>query len=87
MTQLEAAREGIITKEMETAAREEGVSAEFIRSGIAEGTIVLPANIYHTSLHPYAIGKGLRTKMNVNLGISSDVCNYDTEQAKAKSVA
>lgn len=84
MTQLEAAREGIITKEMETAAREEGVSAEFIRSGIAEGTIVLPANIYHTSLHPYAIGKGLRTKMNVNLGISSDVCNYDTEQAKAK---
>ena len=84
MTQLEAAREGIITKEMETAAREEGVSAEFIRSGIAEGTIVLPANIYHTSLHPYAIGKGLRSKMNVNLGISSDVCNYDTEQAKAK---
>ena len=84
MTQLESAREGIITKEMETAAREEGVSAEFIRSGIAEGTIVLPANIYHTSLHPYAIGKGLRTKMNVNLGISSDVCNYDTEQAKAK---
>ena len=45
MTQLEAAREGIITKEMETAAREEGVSAEFIRSGIAEGTIVLPANL------------------------------------------
>lgn len=84
MTQLEAARQGIITKEMETAAREEGVTAEFIRDGIAEGTIVLPANIYHTSLHPYAIGKGLRTKMNVNLGISSDVCNYETEQAKAK---
>ena len=73
MTQLEAARNGIITKEMSAAALDEGVSAEFIREGIAEGTIVLPANIYHTSLHPYAIGKGLRTKMNVNLVISADV--------------
>ena len=84
MTQLEAARNGIITDEMKTAAREEGVTEEFIRAGIAEGTIVLPHNIYHKSIHPYAIGKGLRTKMNVNLGISSDVCNYDTEQAKAE---
>lgn len=84
MTQLEAARNGIITEEMKTAAREEGVTEEFIRQGIAEGTIVLPHNIYHKSIHPYAIGKGLRTKMNVNLGISSDVCNYDTEQAKAE---
>ena len=84
MTQLEAARQGIVTKEMETAARDEGVPAEYIRQGVAEGTIVIPANIYHKSLHPYAIGKGLRTKMNVNLGISEDVCNYETEQAKAK---
>ena len=56
MTQLEAARQGIITKEMETAARDEGVPAEYIRQGVAEGTIVIPANIYHKSLHPYAIG-------------------------------
>ena len=85
MTQREAARQGMITKEMETAARDEGVPAEYIRQGVAEGTIVIPANIYHKSLHPYAIGKGLRTKMNVNLGISEDVCNYETEQVKAKS--
>lgn len=84
MTQLEAARQGIVTKEMKIAAKEEGVSEEFLREGIAEGTIVIPANIYHTSLHPYAIGKGLRTKMNVNLGISSDVCNYETEKKKAE---
>ena len=84
MTQLESARKGIVTEEMKVAAREEGVSEEFILEGIAEGTIVLPCNIYHKSLHPYAIGKGLRTKMNVNLGISSDVCNYDTEKAKAE---
>ncbi len=82
MTQLEAARQGIVTKEMKIAAKEEGVSEEFLREGIAEGTIVIPANIYHTSLHPYAIGKGLRTKMNVNLGISSDVCNYETEKRR-----
>lgn len=84
MTQLEAARQGIVTEEMKIAAKEEGVSEEFLRQGIAEGTIVLPANIYHKSLHPYAIGKGLRTKMNVNLGISSDVCDYETEQKKAE---
>lgn len=84
MTQLEAALQGIITKEMKVVAKDEGLSEELIRQGVAEGTIVIPANIYHQSLHPYGIGKGLRTKMNVNLGISSDVCNYDTEKEKAQ---
>lgn len=84
MTQLEAAKEGIITKEMKAVAAEEHVDAGFVREGVEAGTIVIPANIHHTSLHPYGIGKGLRTKMNVNLGISKDVCNYDTEREKAE---
>lgn len=84
MTQLEAAKQGIITKEMRTAAEEEHVDAEFMRNGIAEGTIVLPANINHKALHPYAIGKGLRTKMNVNLGISPDCHDYEIEKGKAE---
>lgn len=84
MTQLEAAKKGIITEPMKVVAADEKVTPEFIRTGIADGTIVLPANIYHTSLHPYAIGKGLRTKMNVNLGISPDCRDYSVEQEKAK---
>ncbi len=84
MTQLEAARAGIITKEMEAAAKADGVEAEFLRREIAAGTVVIPANPLHESLRPRAIGRGLRTKMNVNLGVSSDVCNYETEEAKAR---
>lgn len=84
MTQLEAACKKIITPEMEQAAKDEGVSAEYIRQGIEKGEIVLPHNKFHTSIHPYAIGKGLKTKMNVNLGISSDACDYEMEQNKAR---
>lgn len=84
MTQLEAARDKGITPEMEMAAKDEGVSAEYIRQGIESGTIVLPHNRLHTSIHPYAIGGGLRTKMNVNLGISSDTHEYEMEKSKAQ---
>lgn len=84
MTQLEAARQGIITDAMKIVAADEHVDVGLIRERVAEGTIVIPANVNHTSLHPYGIGKGLRTKMNVNLGISKDVCNYDTEREKAQ---
>ncbi len=84
MTQAEAARAGVITKEMKAAAKEDDVDAEWLRQEIAKGTVVIPANPLHPSLRPRAIGQGLRTKMNVNLGVSSDVCDYETEQAKAR---
>lgn len=87
MTQLEAAREGQITAAMKTVAAEEHISEETVRERVAEGTVVIPANIGHRTLHPWGIGKGLRTKMNVNLGISKDVCNYETEKAKAQLAA
>lgn len=87
MTQLEAARQGIVTEEMEIVAAEEHLDVETVRARVAEGTVVIPANVLHKSLHPWGIGRGLRTKMNVNLGISRDVCNYETEKEKAQLAA
>ena len=86
MTQLIKARAGIITPEMEAAAKREHVSPEVIRQGIAEGTIALPANINHTSLVPCAIGRGLRTKVNANIGTSTDFPDPEAEMAKLQQV-
>ncbi len=57
MTQLELAKEGIISPQMEIVAQHEGVEAEFVRQSVAEGTIVIPANTKHTSLVPRGIGQ------------------------------
>ncbi|RJX22633.1 MAG: phosphomethylpyrimidine synthase ThiC [Ammonifex sp.] len=70
MTQLLAARKGEITKAMARIADREGVEPEFVRRGVAAGTIVIPANINHQALDPQGIGKGLRTKVNANIGTS-----------------
>jgi phosphomethylpyrimidine synthase len=82
MTQLELAKEGTISPQMMVVAKNEGVEAEFIRWGIAEGTIVIPANTNHINLVPCGIGQGLRTKVNANIGTSSDFGNTDTELEK-----
>ena len=79
---MDAAKKGIITPEMQTVAEKEGLSAELIRQRVAEGTVAIPANIRHTSLSAEGIGMGLKTKINVNLGISGDCKNYDTEMQK-----
>ncbi|MBA7630688.1 5-hydroxybenzimidazole synthase BzaA [subsurface metagenome] len=84
MTQLELAKEGIISPQMEVVAQHEGVEAEFVRQGVARGTIVIPANTKHTSLVPCGIGQGLRTKVNANIGASSDFGNIDTELEKLR---
>ena len=84
MTQLELAKEGIISPQMEVVAQHEGVEAEFVRRGVAGGTIVIPANTKHTSLVPCGIGQGLRTKVNANIGASSDFGNIDTELEKLR---
>jgi phosphomethylpyrimidine synthase len=84
MTQLELAREGIISSQMKQVAEQEGVDAEFVRQGVAKGTIVIPANINHTNLVPCGIGQGLRTKVNANIGTSSDFGNVDTELEKLR---
>jgi len=84
MTQLELAKEGNISPQMILVAKNEGVEAEFIRRGVAEGTIVIPANIKHKNLVPCGIGKGLKTKVNANIGTSSDFGDMDTELEKLR---
>jgi len=82
MTQLEMAQKGIISSQMQAVARQEQLEPEFIRKGIAEGNIVIPANINHKNLKPFGIGKGLRTKVNANFGTSSDYGTIETELEK-----
>ena len=81
-TQMEAAKRGIITPEMQTVSEKENLPAEIIRARVAEGTVCIPANIRHTSLSAEGIGMGLKTKINVNLGISGDCNNYENEMKK-----
>lgn len=82
MTQLQAAKNGIITEQMKAAASAEGIDAEEIRRGIADGTIVLPANINHKGLKPMAVGKGLSTKINANIGTSEAFNDLAVELSK-----
>ncbi len=84
MTQLELAKQGIISPQMSLVAQREGVDTEFIQSGVAAGTIVIPANIKHTNLVPCGIGQGLKTKVNANIGTSSDFGDIDTEMEKLR---
>lgn len=83
-TQMDAARKGIITSEMEIVAKKERKAAEDIRKLISEGKVIIPANKNHKSLDPEGVGHGLRTKINVNLGISKDCCDYNAEIDKFK---
>ncbi len=84
MTQLELARKGTISPQMEQVAQREGVDAEFVRQGVVEGTIVIPANAEHRNLVPCGIGQGLKTKVNANIGTSSDFGDIDTELEKLR---
>lgn len=83
-TQMEAAKNGVITEEMKTVAEKEHIDAEIIRERVAKGSICIPANIYHKSLSAEGIGEGLRTKINVNLGISGDCIDYTAEMNKVQ---
>ena len=84
-TQMDAARKEILTPEMRIVAEKERMNPERLMHMIAEGKAVIPANRNHKSLNPEGIGSMLRTKINVNLGISRDVKNYDIEMEKVMS--
>ena len=84
-TQMDAAKKGIITREMEIVANKESKNPEEIRSLVAEGKVAIPANINHKSLSPEGVGQGLKTKINVNLGISKDCCVCDRELEKVRT--
>ena len=81
-TQMDAARKGIITPEMKIVAKKEKMTEEALRELIACGKVVIPANKNHKSLDPEGVGSMLRTKINVNLGVSRDCKDYDIEMKK-----
>ena len=84
-TQMDAARKGIITQEMEIVARKEKMAPEKLRQLLAMGQVVICANKRHKALDPEGVGSMLRTKINVNLGVSRDCKDYDLEMQKVMS--
>ena len=83
-TQMDAAKRGIVTPEIETVAKKENRPVEFIMERVAKGTIAIPANINHKSLSAEAVGDGTHVKINVNLGISGDCKDYEMELRKVR---
>ena len=81
-TQMEAARMGIITPEMKAVAKKEYRTEEEIRDWVAKGQVAICANKLHTCIEPEGVGSMLRTKINVNLGVSRDCKDYDIEMQK-----
>lgn len=84
-TQMQAARNGKITKEMKLVAKQEHLEAELIRERVAAGTIAICANINHKNLVPRGVGLGLTTKVNANIGTSSAYPDPKPELAKLKA--
>ena len=84
-TQMDAARKGIITPQMQIVAKKEKMREEELRELVAQGKVAIPANVGHASLDPEGVGSMLRTKINVNLGVSRDCKDYDVEMEKVLS--
>ncbi|MCK4649443.1 phosphomethylpyrimidine synthase ThiC, partial [bacterium] len=85
MTQLTEAKKGRITKEMRYVAKQEDLKPEAIRKGIAKGEIVIPANLKRKKISWCGMGKGLRTKVNANIGTSPQVVDIKDELVKLKN--
>ncbi|GAA0120813.1 MAG: phosphomethylpyrimidine synthase ThiC [Clostridium argentinense] len=83
-TQMDAAKKHIITEEMKIVAKKENMNVEQLMNLVAEGKVAIPANKNHKSLSPEGVGQGLKTKINVNLGISKDCANIEAELEKVK---
>ena len=81
-TQMDAARRGIVTKELEIVAKKERMTVEELMPLVAEGKVAICANKHHTCIDPEGVGFMLRTKINVNLGVSRDCKDYDVEMEK-----
>ncbi len=82
-TQMEAARKGIITEQIRKVAQKEGMDENKLLQLVAEGRVAIPSNKNHKFLEPQGVGEGLRTKINVNLGISRDCRDFEIEVGKA----
>ena len=84
-TQMDAARRGIVTPEIQLVAEKEKMDVDKLMKLVAEGKVAIPANKNHKSLNAEGIGSMLRTKINVNLGVSRDCKDYDIEMEKVMS--
>ncbi|NQT24033.1 phosphomethylpyrimidine synthase ThiC [candidate division KSB1 bacterium] len=84
MTQMEAAKAGRITSEMKTVASYESVGAEWLCNQVAKGEIALVKNENHQGVAPLGVGGGLRTKVNANIGTSTDASDLEQEIEKAR---
>src|SRR5216684_8071652 len=82
MSQMHFARKGLITEEMAFVAQREKIAAELVRSEVAKGTMIIPANVNHPELEPMAIGVESLCKINANIGNSALVSNVDEELRK-----
>ena len=79
MTQMEAARKGILTEEMKAVAAKEYMNEEKLMKLIAEGKVIIPCNKLHKCITPNGVGAALTTKINVNLGTSRDMASLEEE--------
>lgn len=86
MTQLEYAYAGEITTVMKTVAASEHLEDAALLAAVAAGVVVIPANRNHKNLCPVGIGKGLKTKVNANIGTSGDFFGLEDEQRKLQTV-
>ena len=84
-TQMDAAKQGIVTEEMKKVAAKENIAVEELVKLIAKGQVIIPANKNHKCLDPNGIGDRLRTKINVNLGTSRDCMDLDMEMEKVNA--
>ena len=84
-TQMDAARKGIVTPELKKVAEKEYMEESALMALVAQGKAVIPANKKHTCLNPEGVGSMLRTKINVNLGVSRDCTDYNVEMQKVMS--
>ena len=84
-TQMDAARKGILTREMEIVAEKEGIPAEQLMKLMSEGKAIIPCNKRLQAISPSGLGSSLKTKINVNLGTSRDMTDLDMELAKVQS--
>jgi phosphomethylpyrimidine synthase len=83
-TQIHYARRDVVTQEMEYIAKREHVTPELIRSEVARGRMIIPANIHHTNLEPMCIGVASSCKINANIGNSATTSNIDEEVEKLR---
>src|SRR5256885_4286320 len=85
VTQMRYARQGVVTEEMEYVAKREGLLPDLVRSEVARGRMIIPANIRHVELEPMSIGVASKCKINANIGNSAVTSNIDEELSKLRT--